>query len=124
MKKEMVKRRIGKGFGVRFETKHGPKMRLLYNEGFARKKVIADPAIDRLPNTARYASKTSLISRLKAGRCELCGAEDCEIEIHHVRKLKDLAGKSYWEAFMIARRRKTLALCIDCHSNLHTGKLN
>ncbi|MFW6677065.1 hypothetical protein ACOAOT_05335 [Lacrimispora sp. AGF001] len=39
-------------------------------------------------------------------------------------QLKDLKGKSYWERFMIARNRKTLALCIDCHEQLHNGKLN
>ena len=124
MRKEMAKRRIGKDFGVRYETKRGMKTRLLYNEGFARLKAIADPAIDNVPLTARYASKTSLVSRLKARRCEICGNEDCDLEIHHVRKLKDLKGKAYWEKYMIARRRKTLALCIECHDKLHSGKLN
>ena len=64
------------------------------------------------------------MDRLSAGQCELCGKTDCEIEIHHVRKLKDLKGKNDWERFMIARSRKTLALCKDCHEKLHTGKLN
>ena len=49
---------------------------------------------------------------------------DVDIEMHHVRKLKDLKGKRYWEKFMIARNRKTLALCKKCHYNLHNGKLN
>lgn len=124
MRKEMSKRRIGKDFGVQFETKSGTKTRLLYNEGFARKRMPFNPEIDRIPLTAKYASRTSLIDRLKAKQCEFCGKEDCEIEIHHVRKLKDLSGKSFWEAFMIARRRKTLALCQDCHDKLHSGKLN
>ena len=124
MRKEMSKRRIGKDFGVQFETKSGTKTRLLYNEGFARKRMPFNSEIDRIPLTAKYASRTSLIDRLKAKRCEFCGKEDCEIEIHHVRKLKDLSGKSFWEAFMIARRRKTLALCQDCHDKLHSGKLN
>jgi len=123
-KKEMNKHRIGKNFGIQFETKNGTKTRLLYNEGFSRKKTLGSLTVDQIPKTAKYSSKTSLIDRLKAKRCELCGKGDCEIEMHHVRKLKDLSGKSYWEAFMIARRRKTLALCKDCHGKLHLGKLN
>lgn len=80
--------------------------------------------IDAIPNTVMYSSKTSLMDRLSARQCELCGRTDMDIEMHHVRKLKDLKGKSYWERFMIARNRKTLALCADCHKNLHNGKLN
>ena len=38
--------------------------------------------------------------------------------MHHVRKLKDLKGKSDWEKNMIARRRKTLAVCSKCHAKI------
>ena len=33
-------------------------------------------------------------------------------------KLKDLKGKSDWEKNMIARRRKTLAVCSKCHAKI------
>jgi len=64
--------------------------------------------------------------RLLAEICEVCGSED-RIEVHHVRKLKDLYGKGAkdrpsWKKIMIAKRRKTLVLCHECHVNLHTGK--
>lgn len=36
------------------------------------------------------------MERLKLQVCELCGATD-KLEMHHVRKLKDLKGKSDWE---------------------------
>jgi group II intron reverse transcriptase/maturase len=125
MRRMIAKLRIGKNFGVRFTDKKGKsKTRLFYNEGFARKPLQKNAVVDVIPNTVMYSSKTSLMVRLSAGQCELCGKTDCEIEIHHVRKLKDLKGKSYWERFMIARNRKTLALCIDCHEQLHNGKLN
>lgn len=125
MRRMITKLRIGKNFGVRFiDKKEKSKTRLFYNEGFARKPLQKNAVVDVIPNTVMYSSKTSLMARLSAGQCELCGKTDCEIEIHHVRKLKDLKGKSYWERFMIARNRKTLALCIDCHEQLHDGKLN
>ena len=90
----------------------------------ARQPALRNGAVDNIPNTVKHSAKTSLVKRLSAGQCELCGKTDCEIEIHHVRKLKDLKGKSYWERFMIARNRKTLALCTDCHRKLHAGKLD
>ena len=125
MRRMIGKLRIGKNFGVRFTDKKGKtKTRLFYNEGFARKPLQKNAVVDVILQTVMYSSKTSLMARLSAGQCELCGKTDCEIEIHHVRKLKDLKGKSYWERFMIARNRKTLALCLDCHKKLHSGKLN
>jgi len=125
MRRMIGKLRIGKNFGVRFTDKKGKtKTRLFYNEGFARKPLQKNAVVDIIPKTVMYSSKTSLMARLSAGQCELCGKTDCEIEIHHVRKLKDLKGKSYWERFMIARNRKTLALCLDCHEKLHSGNLN
>jgi len=124
MKQAMEKFRIGSDFGIKFTAKGKSKVRLFYNEGFARKPMNKSYQVDIIPNTVKYASKTSLIDRLKAEKCELCGKMNCAIEIHHVRKLKNLSGKSYWEKFMIARNRKTLALCEECHDKLHNGKLN
>lgn len=125
MRKMISRLRIGKDFGVRFTDKSGrTKTRLFYNEGFARKPMLKTAAVDAIPNTVKYSSKTSLMERLSARQCELCGRTGVDIEIHHVRKLKDLKGKSYWERLMIARNRITLALCVDCHKKLHNGKLN
>ncbi len=70
--------------------------------------------------------ESDLERRLLAEICEVCGSED-KIEVHHVRKLKDLYGKGAkdrpsWKKIMLAKRRKTLVLCHECHVNLHTGK--
>lgn len=125
MSKVIRRLRIGKHFGVNFTDKKGKKKtRLFYKDGFARMPAQTFGTVDRIPSTVMYSSKTSLMDRLSARQCELCGKTDVDIEMHHVRKLKDLKGKSYWERFMIARNRKTLALCADCHRKLHNGKLN
>jgi len=116
--------RQGKEFAVKFRNKKGEeKMRFFYNDGFKRKKdVNYDSSCDLLPNTVIYRSSTSLMDRLKANKCELCGSENCILEMHHVRKLKNLIGKDYWEKLMIARQRKTIAVCLDCHTKIHLGK--
>lgn len=125
-KTEIIKKfGIGKDFGIKFKTSSGKeKIRLFYNEGFKRKKLSKGSESDIIPDTIKFRSSTSLVDRLKAGKCELCRKENTNIEIHHVRKLKNLQGKSYWEAFMIARRRKTLALCRECHNKIHCGKMD
>jgi group II intron reverse transcriptase/maturase len=88
-----------------------------------RKKVSFDPNLDHTPRQWRYRTKTELGQRLRAKQCEWCGTSQGSIEVHHVRKLKNLAGKSVWERHMIARRRKTLVLCKQCHVDLHAGRL-
>lgn len=119
------KYRINKDFGVKYKTKDGKeKICLFYNEGFKRKDINRNADVDNVTDKRFYLGRTSLIQRLEAGRCEICGAENVPIEIHHVRKLKDLNGKKFWEKFMIARRRKTLALCHKCHVDLHNGRLD
>jgi hypothetical protein len=121
----MNKFKIEGNLGIRYETKQGTKVCYFYKEGFYRNTSISKNAdIDIESNTAKYGGGTSLIDRLKANQCEWCGNENVEIEIHHVKKLKNLKGKKAWERFMISRKRKTLALCLKCHQKLHAGKLD
>ena len=120
-----TKYRINKDFGVRYQDKNGKeKICVFYNGGFRRKDVVSNQNVDAVNDKKYYLGRTSLIERLKSGRCELCSAENAPIEIHHVRKLKNLKGKKFWEKLMIARNRKTLALCHECHVKLHNGKLD
>ena len=78
---------------------------------------------DTKPRVGKYRSRTELGQRLRAQRCEWCRTQEGPIEVHHVRKLKDLQGKKEWERQMIARQRKTMVLCKACHADLHAGKL-
>lgn len=121
-----VRKKYGyKRFGVKYYTKNGEKTMYFYDEGFKKdKNGIAKSEVDNVPKIYRNSNPTSLISRLKAKQCEWCGAENSAIEIHHVKKLKDLKSKKKWERMMIARKRKTLALCKPCHDSLHAGKLD
>jgi hypothetical protein len=80
--------------------------------------------VDAKPETGMYRGRTELGQRLLAQQCEWCGTTKGPIEVHHVRKLKDLRGKKAWERQMIARRRKTMVLCKACHVELHAGRLS
>ena len=65
------------------------------------------------------STRSTFESRLTARVCELCGKTDVPLEMHHVNKVKKLKGKSFWEMMMIAKRRKTIAVCKPCHHQIH-----
>jgi len=110
-------------FTVQYENKKGQiKQQTFYNESFKRQKPKAGKQIDTIPSII-HANRTSLIDRLKAEKCEKCGATG-KLYMHHVRKLKNLDGKGYADKLMIARRRKTIALCGSCHQRTHAGILD
>jgi RNA-directed DNA polymerase len=84
--------------------------------------------VDCLPSTLHLISpRSELVKRLNYKECEYCGRSNLPLESHHVRKLKDLKkkpNKKKWEQVMIARNRKTLVICVECHDLLHAGKLS
>ena len=90
-------------------------------------KPINQSNVDEMPNFHRIISpKSELVKRLNRTECEYCKRTDLPLESHHVRKLKDLKQKpnrEKWQQVMIARNRKTLVLCTECHHLLHAGKL-
>lgn len=74
-----------------------------------------------------------ILERINARECELCGLQPkgaSELEVHHVRKLKDIKQKyskrgasvPTWVLRMCSLRRKTLVVCKDCHRAIHTGQ--
>jgi group II intron reverse transcriptase/maturase len=70
--------------------------------------------------------RSELLQRLMADQCEVCG-EVGNIEVHHIRALKDLNVKGrkvkpLWMQIMSARRRKTLMVCRKCHEDIQYGR--
>ncbi|MDE7246454.1 MAG: group II intron reverse transcriptase/maturase [Lachnospiraceae bacterium] len=100
---------------IPYVTKSGPKWCEFYHDGFTKKKELPPLTADVLPQYVKYDRPNSLAKRLKAGICELCGAETKEVHMHHVRRLKDLTGKDELERKMMLMRRKSIALCPECY---------
>ena len=88
---------------------------------------MANNFIDEIDKTAvrhQYA-RTVLEERLTAKECELCGETNAKhYETYHVHKVKDLKGKALWEQVMIAKRRKTMVLCRECHKKIHGKRVS
>ena len=71
-------------------------------------------------------TRSEVVDKLLHDTCELCGAKE-EVHMHHIRKLADLKKKGrkekpYWMQIMIARKRKTLAVCRKCHEGIHHNR--
>ncbi len=127
-----VPRKIGTGtfriIGVKYTTKEGPKTMIYFNESLKKKNQPLGNVSDQFGQVIKGGE---LIKRLNRDICELCGADNKYLEIHHVRKLKDVVKKykkrgkpmPQWVWQMSYMKRKTLVLCHDCHVKLHNGKL-
>ncbi len=59
------------------KQKMAKKIRYLYDKGFQRQKHTDNkPEVDILPNTLKMSGRTSLIKRLLAEECEMCGKKE------------------------------------------------
>ena len=105
------------GWGIPYETKKGKKICGFANYTDCKGKEAESDVIANAAVMYGY-SRNSFEDRLKAKICELCGTTD-NVELHHVNKVKNLKGKQPWERAMIAKKRKTLAVCTNCHDEIH-----
>lgn len=106
-------------FTVRYRLKNGELKDLaFYHDGFKKKDPMRVINIDYLPKSIYHAPNTSLVKRLKAETCELCGTVD-KLAMHQVRTMKDIKGKTPWGKQMMMRKRKTIALCSKCQKKTH-----
>ena len=126
-----VRRKVGKGtrkvVGIKYNTKDGEHVMTYFNESL---KMIKEP---NTKISDKYCPDVmtgrQLINRLNANVCELCGKNEGEFEVHHVRKLKDIKDKykkrgkaiPEWVLIMSKIRRKTLIVCECCHHSIHSG---
>lgn len=131
-----VKRKQGTGtrklLGVTYETKAGKKTLTYFNESL-KKKDQPDTGPGGLGIWDKpILERHQILKRLTADTCELCGKpwdSTNTLEVHHVRKLKDVKQKyarrgqnvPQWVLRMSSLRRKTLVVCQKCHDEIHAG---
>jgi hypothetical protein len=127
-----VPQKQGKGtrkiIGVTYQTKQGEQTTTYFNDSLKKVDKPLTGYTDKFGFGFMLGSQ--LITRLNADRCEMCGADSKSIEVHHVRKLKDIITKykkrgskiPNWILQMSRMNRKTLVACEDCHKKIHAGK--
>ena len=122
VKKTIAKFQDGKGkWGIPYDTKTEKKR--CYFVDFMDCKKTVNPTDNKTNAFDIFTqSITTFEKRLKAKVCELCGTTESEcFDIHHVNKVKNLKGEQHWERIMIAKRRKTMVVCLDCHCGIHNS---
>ena len=117
--KFITKHRHDKKWGIPYVNKSGNQVIYFADYTECKKCTVASDSISKEP-IYHTSNRTTFESRLSAKQCELCGTTtaDC-YEIHHINKVKNLKGKELWEQVMIAKKRKTLAVCKECHCKIH-----
>lgn len=118
-----IKRRycVGGLFTIAYDTRAGRKTTTFYRDGFKRKESATKfDNVSELPQFSKYAKTNTLKQRVERHTCELCGKDCRNLEIHQVKKLKDLKGNAEWVLLMRKRRRKTLVVCPECHKRIHS----
>src|SRR5262249_16018462 len=97
----------------------------IFNPKDLKRPTPNNPQPDLCPNVYVWTiGRSEVIKRLNRKECEYCGTKEGPFEIHHIRKLKDVAkGKALWQQMMASRKRKTMVLCLTCHHQLHAGTL-
>jgi group II intron reverse transcriptase/maturase len=124
-------------FRAVLDTEHGPRrgLQVTVDRGGGKKPLVAQwggisLARDLTPTVLNDAPpkiwsgrRSELVQRLLADTCELCGSQH-QVEVHHIRALKDLNLKGRkeppeWVVRMASRRRKTLVVCRACHEGIH-----
>ena len=117
-----IKRRycIDDLFTLEYETRRGRRTTTFYKDGFKRKELPTKfDEVSLLPQYTKYQKTNTLKQRVERHTCELCGKKTRELEIHQVKKLKDLKGTDEWVLTMRRMRRKTLVVCTECHKMIH-----
>jgi hypothetical protein len=127
-----VSRKVGTGtrqiVGVQYETKAGMHTMTYFNNSLKR---VERPLTFVSDQFGQGFAGGQLLKRLNADVCELCGADCGGMEVHHVRKLKDIVQKyrkrgstpPNWVVVMGTIKRKTLVVCHSCHVKIHNGTL-
>lgn len=118
-----IKRRycVGDLFTVAYDTKTGRKTTTFYKNGFKRKEMATKfDNVSELPQYSKYTKTNTLKQRVERHTCELCNKDCRNLEIHQVKKLKDLKGSAEWVLLMRKKRRKTLVVCPECHKLIHS----
>lgn len=105
-------------WSIPYKTKNGTKYCKFADYMKCKKSVDFDEVIVDYA-VLHATTRTSLEKRLESHVCELCGKAGVPLEIHHVNKVKNLKGKDFWEIMMIAKKRKTIAVCKECHHKIH-----
>lgn len=109
------------GWALPYDTKRGRKYAALTEIAACKKShTVSDTAPWKYSLVPDY--RLSLKKRLMAQTCELCGTHCSKCKVFHAGSMKEIAKETAWGQKMLGIRRKTLVVCNDCYSVIHSNK--
>lgn len=125
-----TKKQVFKKFGKNISIIQNDKIIASFpDESFAKPHKFSTTPITQISPFYRLEQLSKATFRTKAmfdASCLVCGSTE-DIEIHHVRKLREATKaikKDYLTAMMSRMNRKQVPLCKSCHNKLHKGQLH
>ncbi len=125
VRKTAEKLRNGDRLGLWYEGRHQRRFMPMFRLADTRPSLALGSAhVDYQPATViHFAGRNDIVDQLRARACQVCGADDVPLEVHHARKMSDMEGTTLWTKVKVARTRKRVVLCHDCHVAHHAGWL-
>jgi RNA-directed DNA polymerase len=114
--------RRGTDFFIRFKVGDETRAIKLWQLKDLRRHTRTWGGIDIPPSAQFVFSRTELVERLNARACERCGRTDLPCEVHHVRRVAEMASAGLPRYMRAARQRKRVVLCVPCHNSIHAGQ--
>lgn len=123
-------RKFGKDLGCEIKDKKGNTKRIYFEKPKSyESKHIKDLAESKNPMVKLAEVWNGKFTRSNLfKKCVICGTEE-NIEMHHVRKIRDLKnpqtlGKDFLTRQMMAINRKQIPICKEHHDKYHSGTMN
>jgi Type II intron maturase len=115
----------GRGdYGLWYDTSKGRRFMNVFTLKVVSSRSTPAWDIDRMVAHHHLTmARTDMVDRLRARTCEVCSQTDAPLEVHHVRRLKDVSERKLGVKIRAARARKRIAVCHDCHQAIHNGRL-
>lgn len=119
--------------GTTYLTKEGKKTITYFNDPIKKREKPQESKGANGQLLGIATKRHQILERINVQECELCGLlpkSRNDLEVHHIRKLKDIKRKyarrgdnvPQWVLRMCSLRRKTLVICKACHRSIHMGQ--
>lgn len=116
--------KMGADYGVTTMVRGEPRVQKVWKLKHLIVKTWDNPIVDTMTVGSRIAqSPNDLVTRLSAEECEACGDTNGPFEMHHPNRMKDKRRDKLTPWKQSARRRRTIALCRQCHVAHHGGRI-
>ena len=120
----VARMRTGQEFTIGYDVDGQPRSVKVWKLAHLKRDPATSSRIDIQPWTQVFThSRTDWVDRQNAKQCEACGRSDVPCQVHHIRGMADVSHRGFVVRMKVARARRTVVLCEQCHWDTHRGRL-